>query len=102
MIKGMTPVLMEGLGDNSASRDATPEAVASPILRHTRRLSDRIFVAFHQACDTGDLDVAEQLLRILDKMMNKRHTANEGNRRHNTGNLVAAFERLWHLRHPGC
>ncbi len=68
--------------------------------RHTRRLSDKILVAFHQACDTGELDVAEQLLVILEKMMGRRPTANEGNRRRNMESLVAAFERLWHLRHP--
>jgi hypothetical protein len=100
MTKGMTSVFIEALDDNPADRDATPEAVPSLILRHTRRLSDRIFVAFHQACDTIELDVAEQLLEILEKMMSKRHTTNDSNRRHNMDSLVAAFERLWHLRHP--
>jgi len=37
---------------------------------------------------------------ILEKMMSKRPTASEGNRRRNMESLVAAFERLWHLRHP--
>ncbi len=100
MTKGMTSVLTKELNDDPADRDTTLEAVPPTIPRHTRRLSDRIFVAFHQACDTVDLDVAEQLLRVLEKMMNKRHTTNAGNRRHNMDNLVAAFERLWHLRHP--
>jgi hypothetical protein len=100
MVKGTPPVLTEELDDNPTDRDATLEAVPPKIPRHTRRLSDKIFVAFHQACDTIELDVAEQLLEILEKMMSKRHTANEGNRRHNMDNLVAAFERLWHLRHP--
>jgi len=33
-------------------------------------------------------------------MMSKRYTTNDSNRRHNMDSLVAAFERLWHLRHP--
>ena len=100
MIKGMTPVLMEELDDNPVDRNITLKAAPPAVPRHTRRLSDRIFVAFHHACDTTELDVAEQLLEILEKMMSKRHTTSEGNRRHNIDNLVAAFQRLWHLRHP--
>jgi hypothetical protein len=35
--------------------------------RHTRRrLSDKMLVAFHQAFDQADLEVAERLLSILD------------------------------------
>ena len=86
--------------DNPEYKDTALGVVSSSIPRHTRRLSDKLFLAFHQACDTVDLDVAEQLLRVLEKMMSKPHTANEGNRRRNMANLVAAFERLWHLRHP--
>ena len=78
----------------------TSSGVSTSTLRHTRRLSDKLFTAFHQACDTVDLDVAEQLLEILEKMMSKRHTINGGSRRRNMEDLVAAFERLWHLRHP--
>jgi hypothetical protein len=33
-----------------------------------RRLSDEILTAFHQACDQGDLEVAERLAGILDMM----------------------------------
>ncbi|MGI4802971.1 MAG: hypothetical protein ACRYF2_05975 [Janthinobacterium lividum] len=100
MIKGMTSVFKDGLSDNSAYVDTAVEAVSISTSRHTRRLSDKLFVAFHQACDTAELDVAEQLLGILEKMMNKRPTTNEGNRRRNMEGLVAAFEQLWHLCHP--
>ncbi len=99
MTKGMPPVLTEELDDNPANRDTMLETVPPAIPRYTRRLSDKIFVAFHQACDTIELDVAEQLLGILEKMMSKRHTTNDGNWRHNMDNLVTAFQRLWHLRH---
>lgn len=98
----MRSVFKDGSSDNSAYVDTALEVVSLSTPRHTRRLSDKLFVAFHQACDTAELDVAEQLLGILEKMMSKRPTTNEGNRRRNMEGVVAAFERLWHLRHPEC
>ncbi len=64
-----------------------------------RRLSDKILVAFHHACDAGDLQVAEQLLRTLEGMITRRGVPPEQNRRRSLESLVAAYERLWHLRH---
>ncbi|MCS6932533.1 MAG: hypothetical protein NZM27_10015 [Acetobacteraceae bacterium] len=68
--------------------------------RYTRRLSDKILIAFHQACDQRELEVAEQLLRILDEMLTRRPTTPDVNRRRHIESLVAAHERLWLLRHP--
>jgi hypothetical protein len=68
--------------------------------RQGRRLSDKMLVAFHQACDQGDFEVAEQLLRVLEMMLTRRHASPDINRRRNIETLVAAHERLWHLRHP--
>src|SRR5215212_7535438 len=68
--------------------------------RHSRRLSDKILIAFHHACDQGDFEVAEQLLRILEMMLTRRPVSPDTNRRRNMESLVAAHERLWHLRHP--
>src|SRR3712207_4259471 len=68
--------------------------------RHSRRLSDKILIAFHHACDQGDYEVAEQLLRILEMMLTRRRVAPDLNRRKNIESLVAAHERLWLLRHP--
>ena len=93
-------VFTERMGDEQENDEVGREVTLPATPRHTRRLSDKILVAFHQACDTGELDVAEQLLVILEKMMGRRPTVNEGNRRRNMESLVAAFERLWHLRHP--
>ena len=67
---------------------------------YTRRLSDKILIAFHDACDQGDIDVSEQLLRVLEMMLNRRPLPRDGTRRRNLDSLVAAHERLWHLRHP--
>jgi len=72
----------------------------SGLPRHTRRLSDKVLVAFHHACDTSDLEIAEHLLNILEIMLTRRPTHTDGNRRRSIEGLVAAHERLWHLRHP--
>jgi hypothetical protein len=60
-------------------------------------------VAFHHACDAQDLVVAEQLLKTLEAMLTRRGVPPEQNRRKSLESLVAAHERLWHLRHrePG-
>jgi hypothetical protein len=68
--------------------------------RYSRRLSDKILIAFHQACDQADYDIAEQLLHILETMLKRRPTTPDGNRRRTMESLVAAHERLWHLKHP--
>ena len=76
--------------EEASQRDTRP--------RHGRRLSDKILVAFHQSCDQGDFEVADQLLRILE-MMTRRPDPPNVNRRRNIETLVAAHERLWNLRH---
>ena len=75
-----------------------PVSAAAP--RYSRRLSDKILIAFHHACDQGDFEVAEQLLHILEMMLTRRPLTPDGTRRRNMESLVAAHERLWHLRHP--
>ena len=79
-------------------------AISAPHQRHARRrLSDKILIAFHQACDQADLEVAERLLSILDTMASAQQIprAQRGTeRRRVQANVVAAHERLWQLRHP--
>ncbi len=85
------------VGPGTGSRDSGPVVPQ----RYSRRLSDKILIAFHQACDQGDFDVAEQLLRTMETMLMRRPLAPEGgNRRRSMEGLVAAYERLWYLRHP--
>ena len=76
------------------------DSVTLPTPRHSRRLSDKILVAFHHACDVMDLEIADQLLRLLETMTTRRPRPEDGNRRRSIEGLVAAHERLWHLRHP--
>jgi len=55
-----------------------------------RRVADEILIAFHFACDQGDLEVADQLLAILEFMLQRPPPAGRPERRVDTGPLVAA------------
>ena len=83
-------------GESDAGRELSPGGAP----RYSRRLSDKILIAFHHACDQSDFEVAEQLLHILEMMLTRRPLTPDGTRRRNMESLVAAHERLWHLRHP--
>ena len=80
-------------------REEDRDHTASPPQRYSRRLSDKILIAFHHACDQSDFEVAQQLLQILEMMLTRRPLTPDGTRRRNMESLVAAHERLWHLRH---
>ena len=80
----------------AGDRETTPSSVP----RYARRLSDKILIAFHDACDQADFEVAEQLLHVLEMMLTRHPLLLDGTRRRNMESLVAAYERLWHLRHP--
>lgn len=80
--------------------ESVTKEFVGPAPRHGRRLSDKILVAFHHACDISDYEVAEALLRTLELMLTRRPTPADLGRRRSMESLVAAHERLWHLRHP--
>ncbi len=88
---------MDDFTDTDVKGYEASNANAAP--RQGRRLSDKILVAFHHACDAQDLIVAEQLLKTLEIMLTRRGVPAEQNRRKSLESLVAAHERLWHLRH---
>jgi hypothetical protein len=67
---------------------------------HKRRLSDTIFIAFHHACDQADVEVAAELLDVLEFMINRTPDLPTGVERRTKDSLVAAHERLWQIRHP--
>ena len=76
-----------------------PVPDAAPVRRHSRRLEDKLLIAFHHACDVADLEVARTVLHIVETMLNRRPSQPDPNRRRNIEAFVAAHERLWHLRH---
>lgn len=85
---------------NRQEADAPSEGPTPATPRYSRRLSDKILIAFHHGCDQADFEVAEQLLHILEMMLTRRPLTPDGTRRRNMESLIAAHERLWHLRHP--
>lgn len=68
-------------------------------LRRTRRLQDTLLSAAHRACDDGLLDISAQLLRLTEEVVAEE--ADLRRRRQDRWALIAAYERLWHLRHGG-
>jgi hypothetical protein len=83
---------------NDAGTPADASQERAPNRR--RRLSDRVLVAFHFACDQRDFEVAARLLRILERMALRPSSPGYAARRTEVEPLVAAHERLWTLRHP--
>lgn len=96
----MVSTLMPGTTAGQTVDETGRETGAGGAPRYSRRLSDKVLIAFHHACDQADFEVAEQLLHILEMMLTRRPVTPDGTRRRNMESLVAAHERLWHLRHP--
>lgn len=65
---------------------------------HTRRLSDKIIVAYRQSCEQGDYDIAKRLLCVLEMMLAPPLAGDQ--HWNDMEAMVSAYERLWHLRHP--
>lgn len=86
--------------NNPYDSDGSGERGGAVSPRHTRRLSDKILIAFHHACDQSDFEVANDLLVILEKMLKRPSSGSDSNRRKSIESLIAAHERLWLLRHP--
>jgi hypothetical protein len=78
---------------------AADAAAGLPAKRHSRRLEDKLLIAFHHACDLNDLEVAGHVLRVLEMMLGRRPNQPDGSRRRNMESFVAAHERMWHIRH---
>jgi hypothetical protein len=95
-----------GLGAGDGAELGVPEQgvevhreIGGAAPRYSRRLSDKVLIAFHHACDQADFEIADELLRLLETMLTRRPLVPDGNRRRSMESLVAAHERLWHLRH---
>jgi hypothetical protein len=93
----MVHVVLSSEAEEETDTSPRPGAAAP---RYSRRLSDKILIAFHHACDQMDYEIAERLLHILETMLTRRTVPPDANRRKSIESLVAAHERLWHLRHP--
>jgi hypothetical protein len=63
-----------------------------------RRLSDKIVEAFEQACDRGETQVAEHLLRALESALTNHGGPATTEKRHDVEPLTSAYTRLEELR----
>jgi hypothetical protein len=59
-----------------------------------RRLTDKLLVAFHHACDQRDVEVARELLDVLGAMAMRTPMTLTGRDFRATESLVAAHERI--------
>jgi hypothetical protein len=64
---------------------------------YSRRLSDKMLVAFDHACDEGKLDAAAELLEIAKTIL-LREPAAQPNRRNSVDLITERQERLSQLR----
>ena len=62
------------------------------------RLADQILIAFNQACDQDDLEVASHLVNVLENFTVSRVSAGRSTVRQSAENLITAHERLWRLQ----
>lgn len=79
-----------------------PMTAAQPVkppVAHNQRVMDKVAQAFHHACDIVDVEVAERLVQIMDRMVSERLLKADGTRRRAVETLVAAHEHLWQIRH---
>ncbi len=68
--------------------------------QYTRRLSDKILAAFHQACDQKQTDTAEYLLRALELAVTRYGGHPNADKRKSLAEVVDAYERLQILKKP--
>lgn len=66
-----------------------------------RRLSDKVLAAFNQACDIGDTDIAEMLLRALELILTKQGGADTDDKRGDLGAVMDAYGRLLQIKNKG-
>ena len=67
--------------------------------RVIRSTTDLILVAVHHACDLRDFEVADQLLACAETLLNPRDQLRFHTSPRTYAGLVAAYDRLWALKH---
>jgi hypothetical protein len=60
----------------------------------TNQLLDWILVAFNQACDQNDLDIASRLLKLLELLAERRAPDHAGDRSRYVETISGAYVRL--------
>lgn len=77
---------------------ASPSAAVAPAeYPDGMRVSDKVLLAFNHVCAVGDLEAAEELLVVLEKVTERRIRRFGGDRRKESFVLFHAREHLdWH------
>src|SRR5215469_9151410 len=68
---------------------ASDDTMTASAPRYTRRLSDKILITFHFACDKCDFEVVVRPLQVLEAVVAPRSPSVSGERR-DLDNMVAA------------
>jgi hypothetical protein len=71
----------------------------APASRARKDVANDILNAFHFACDIKDLEIAKRLLAALETLVEDRTATPGFDKPHALATIVAAYERLWALRH---
>ncbi len=78
---------------------ASPSAAVSPReYPNGMRVTDKVLAVFNHACGVGDLEAAEELLGVLEKVMERRVRRFGGDRRREAVTLCHAREHLIWLK----
>jgi hypothetical protein len=88
---------MAGMKDMPAKPDALNQASAPvPPAEHPNgmRVGDRVLMAFNHACVVGDLEAAEEILAVMEKIAERRIRRFGGDRRRETFTFCHAREHL--------
>jgi hypothetical protein len=81
------------------AQSASPSAAVPPAeYRNGMRVTDKVLAAFNHACGVGDLEAAEELLGVLEKVMDRRVRRFGGDRRREAFTLCHAREHLLWLK----
>lgn len=64
----------------------------------SRRLGDKIRIAFESACQQGDHEVASRLLQVLERLLARKPVQADSNRRRRMEDLVSGYEQVWQVR----
>jgi hypothetical protein len=100
----MAAVYQEMVNDNNLFWPARffsggRDAMVSPAMdTPQRRLSDKILSAFDQACDRGELDVAELLVRALELTLTRTGGKGSVDQRSEMGPVIETYARLKQMR----
>ena len=96
-LRQLEDCVADWVAPGSASLGALLRPTAT-LPRQQRQLPERILAAAHQACDIGELETAARLLSVLDMMLVQAAGPPATPQRRVVTGMVAAYERLWHLR----